>query len=381
MLRRYLEMRSDNENNWDSIREKIIGLGEQSIRKSYYPELQQRISELERFRALLDETNDAIFLSEVSSGKFADFNNSACEQLGYSPQKLSEMSVQDIISSGEIEGMKHIVDNLVEGRQFKNRLTVETFLKRQDNSLINVEINISLVCFSDDDYIVMVARDITERKEFENALKSSIKEKEVLIREIHHRVKNNMQIISSLLNLQKQYVHDEEAGNVLLESQNRVKSMAMIHEKLYQTQNFSEINFGDYITSLVDDLFSSYGSYSRRIKKKMIFDEIMLGLETAIPCGLIISELVTNTLKYAFPNQMEGEFRIEMYEIDGFYHLIISDNGVGIPPNLNFEKTETLGLVLVDSLVNQLEGTVELERNGGTKFKIVFKELKYEERF
>ena len=141
--------------------------------------------------------------------------------------------------------MKHIIDNLVEGRQFKNRLTVETFLKRQDNSLINVEINISLVCFSDDDYIVMVARDITERKEFENALKSSIKEKEVLIREIHHRVKNNMQIISSLLNLQKQYVHDEEAGNVLLESQNRVKSMAMIHEKLYQTQNFSEINFGD----------------------------------------------------------------------------------------------------------------------------------------
>jgi PAS domain S-box-containing protein len=374
-------MHSDNDKNWDSIREKIIGLGEQSIRKSYYPELQQRISELERFRALLDETNDVIFLTEVHSGKLADFNISASEKLGYSPQKLSEMSVHDIISPDEIEGMKHIIDNLVKGRKLKNRLTVETFLKRQDNSQINVEINISLVRFSDDAYIVMVARDITERKAFENALKSSIKEKEVLIREIHHRVKNNMQIISSLLNLQKQYVHDEEASSVLLESQNRVKSMAMIHEKLYKTQNFSEINFGDYITSLVDDLFSSYGSYSGRIKKEMIFDEIMLGLETAIPCGLIISELVTNTLKYAFPNQMEGEFRIEMYEIDGLYHLIISDNGVGIPPNINFDKTETLGLVLVDSLVNQLEGTVELERNGGTKFKIIFKELKYEERF
>ncbi|HHY00517.1 MAG TPA: PAS domain S-box protein [Methanothermobacter sp.] len=374
-------MHSDNDKNWDSIREKIIGLGEQSIRKSYYPELQQRISELERFRALLDETNDVIFLIEVHSGKLADFNISASEKLGYSPQKLSEMSVYDIISPDEIEGMKHIIDNLVKGRKLKNRLTVETFLKRQDNSQINVEINISLVRFSDDAYIVMVARDITERKAFENALKSSIKEKEVLIREIHHRVKNNMQIISSLLNLQKQYVHDEEASSVLLESQNRVKSMAMIHEKLYKTQNFSEINFGDYITSLVDDLFSSYGSYSGRIKKEMIFDDIMLGLETAIPCGLIISELVTNTLKYAFPNQMEGEFRIEMYEIDGLYHLIISDNGVGIPPNINFDKTKTLGLVLVDSLVNQLEGTVELKRNGGTKFKIIFKELKYEERF
>jgi len=373
-------MRSSNEDNWDSIREKIIGLGEQSIRKSYYPELQQRISELERFRALLDETNDAIFLSELPSGKFADFNSSACEQLGYSPQEMSEMSINDIIAPGKLEGMKGIIDDLIAGKQLKNRLTVETFLMKQDDSPINVEINISLVRFSDDAYMVMVARDITERKEFENALKSSLKEKEVLIREIHHRVKNNMQIISSLLNLQKQYVNDEEAVNVLLESQNRVKSMAMIHEKLYKTNNFSEINFGDYIKSLVDDLFRSYGADPVQIKKKMIFDEIMLGLETAIPCGLIISELVTNTLKYAFPNHMEGEFRIEMYEIDNLYHLTISDNGVGMPPDINFDKTETLGLILVNTLVNQLEGTVELESNNGTQFKIVFKELEYEER-
>jgi two-component system, sensor histidine kinase PdtaS len=373
-------MRSDHEDNWDSIREKIIGLGEQSIRKSYYPELQQRVSELERFRALLDETNDIIFLAELPSGKFADFNNSACEQLGCSPQKMSEMSINDIIAPDEIERMNGIIGNLIEGRKLTNRLTVETFLKKQDNSQINVEINISLVVFSDDIYMVMVARDITERKEFENALKSSLKEKEVLIREIHHRVKNNMQIISSLLNLQKQYVNDEEAVDVLLESQNRVKSMAMIHEKLYKTVNFSEINFEDYINSLVDDLFSSYGADPHRIKKKMIFDEIMLGLETAIPCGLIISELVTNTLKYAFPNHMEGEFRIEMYEIDGVFHLIISDNGVGMPPNIDFDKTETLGLRLVNTLINQLEGTVELKSNNGTEFKIIFRELEYEER-
>jgi two-component system, sensor histidine kinase PdtaS len=373
-------MRSDSDDDWESIRSKIIGLGEQSIRKSYYPELQQRISELERFKALLDETNDAIFLFEVPSGKFADFNNSACDQLGYSPKKMAEMSVDDIIATEKMAEMKNIISNLIEGKHLQNRQTVETVLQRYDNSIIHVEINISLVRFSDDSYIVMVARDITERKEFENALKSSLKEKEVLIREIHHRVKNNMQIISSLLNLQKQYVNDEEAVNVLLESQNRVKSMAIIHEKLYKSRNFSEINFADYVKSLVDDLFHSYGVDSNRIKKTMELDDLMLGLETAIPCGLIISELVTNTLKYAFPNHEKGEFKIELHEIDDLYCLIIRDNGVGIPENMDFNKTDTLGLQLVKSLVNQVEGTIELIKGNGTEFKIIFKELDYKER-
>lgn len=190
-----------------------------------------------------------------------------------------------------------------------------------------------------------------------------------------------MQIISSLLNLQKQYVNDEEAVNVLKESQNRVKSMAMIHEKLYKSRNFSEINFADYIQSLVSDLFYSYGVDSNRVKTIILLEEVMMGLETAIPCGLIVSELVTNTLKYAFPNHGKGEFRIELHShSDGLYDLIISDNGVGMPENINFDETETLGLQLVNSLVNQLEGTIELNRNNGTEFKIKFKELEYKER-
>ncbi|MCC7550538.1 MAG: PAS domain S-box protein [Methanobacterium sp.] len=373
-------MPSDDNDDWDSIREKIIGLGEQSIRKSYYPELQQRLSELERFRALLDETNDAIFLCELPSARFADVNHSTCKQLGYSSQEMQEMSVDDIITPDEIGKMRTIISNLIEEKPLQNRETVETFLKRSDNSKINVEINISLVKFSENFYIVMVARDITERKEFENALKSSLEEKEVLIREIHHRVKNNMQIISSLLNLQKQYVHDEEAVNVLLESQNRVKSMAMIHEKLYKSRNFSEINFADYIRSLVDDFFYSYGVDSNQIKKNIILDEVMFGLETAIPCGLIISELVTNSLKYAFPHHKNGELKIELHAAAEEYCLIISDDGVGIPENINFDETDTLGLKLVNSLVKQLEGTIELVKYNGTEFKILFKELKYKER-
>lgn len=374
-------MRSDSDDNWDSIREKIIGLGEQSIRKSYYPELQQRLSELERFRALLDETNEAIFLCEVPSGRFADVNKSACQQLGYSSSQMLGMRVDDIIAPDKMEEMRTIIFSLFDGKHLQNRKTIETVLMGDDSSQTNVEMSISLVRFGDAFYTVMVAHDITERKIFEDALKSSLREKEVLIKEIHHRVKNNMQIISSLLNLQKQYVNDEEAVNVLKESQNRVKSMAMIHEKLYKSRSFSEINFSDYIRGLVSDLFYSYGVDSNRIRTIIVLDEVMMGLETAIPCGLIVSELVTNTLKYAFPHQEEGEFRIELHAYeDGFYELIISDNGVGIPENFDLDETETLGLQLVKSLVNQLEGTVELIREVGTMFKIKFKELEYKER-
>lgn len=373
-------MRSDSDENWNSIREKIIGLGEQSIRKSYYPELQERLRELERFRALLDETSDAIFLFEVSTGRFADVNKSACHQLGYSSSEMKNRSIEDVFAPEKLEFMQVLINNLIKGKHLQNRKTVETVFKRRDQSIIDVEIDVSLVQFSQVFYIVMIARDITERKEFENALKASINEKEVLIREIHHRVKNNMQIISSLLNLQKQYVHDEEAVNVLLESQNRVKSMAIIHEKLYKSGNFSQINFADYIKSLVNDLFYSYGVDISQIKKTIILEEVMLGLETAIPCGLIISELVTNTLKYAFPNHRKGEFKIELHSADDLYHLIIYDDGVGIPEDVDFFESDTLGLKLVSSLVDQLEGTIELLRDKGTVFKIVFKELDYKER-
>lgn len=166
-------MPADPNDNWNSIREKIIGLGEQSIKKSYYPELQQRLLELERFRALLDVTNEAIFLSEVPSGRFTDVNNSACEQLGYSPQEMNEMSVEDIIAPEKMDEMRDIVSNLIDGKHLKNRQTIETVLRKSDNSQINVEINIGLVSFGDDYYLVIVARDITERKEAEQTLKES----------------------------------------------------------------------------------------------------------------------------------------------------------------------------------------------------------------
>ncbi|WP_048189850.1 sensor histidine kinase [Methanobacterium sp. SMA-27] len=222
--------------------------------------------------------------------------------------------------------------------------------------------------------------DITKRKMTDNKIKSSLKEKNTLLREIHHRVKNNMQIISSLLNLQKNYVEDKEAVNVLNESQNRVKSMAMIHEKLYMSDDLAHINFVDYIQSLVINLFYSYNVEETRIKPILEIENVSLNMETAVPCGLIISELVSNTLKYAFPNERKGEIYVSLKTVDDKYEIIIRDNGVGLPEDIDFNNLETLGLLLINNLTEQIDGELTINRSPGTEFKIKFKELEYKER-
>jgi PAS domain S-box-containing protein len=222
--------------------------------------------------------------------------------------------------------------------------------------------------------------DITKLRNAEDEIKASLKEKNVLLKEIHHRVKNNMQIISSLLNLQKQYVEEEEAVDVLKESQNRVKSMAIIHEKLYLSKDLTSINFKGYIESLVSNLFYSYNIKSSQIKPVLDIENIKLNMETAVPCGLIISEIVSNSLKYAFPNRMKGKIHVSLKPEEDEYELIISDNGIGLPEGLDFNKLDSLGLLLVTNLTEQIDGEININRSHGTLFKINFKELKYKKR-
>jgi two-component sensor histidine kinase len=191
-----------------------------------------------------------------------------------------------------------------------------------------------------------------------------------------------MQIISSLLNLQSQYVEgDELAADVLKESQNRVKSMAMVHEKLYQSTTLTDIKFDDYIKRLVSDLFYSYNILEDQVKPVIDVKKVRLNMETAIPCGLIISELVSNSLKHAFPERRKGEVNVSLKVQDNEYELVVGDDGVGLPDELDFKNTNTLGLQLVSSLVNQVDGEIELDKSHGTKFTIVFKKLEYKERF
>jgi ammonium transporter len=211
---------------------------------------------------------------------------------------------------------------------------------------------------------------------------NSLKEKEMLLREIHHRVKNNLQVISSLIGLQSRYRKDDQAIEMAKESQNRIKAMALIHEKLYRSKDFANVEFSDYIKNLVNDLFASYRVSTSRVALKLDIKNISLGIDTAIPTGLIVNELVSNSLKYAFPEGMDGEIRISLRSLNnGEKELIVSDNGVGLPESLDIEKAESLGLRMITNLTERsLHGKVNINKSNGTEFQIIFKEKEYKER-
>jgi PAS domain S-box-containing protein len=220
--------------------------------------------------------------------------------------------------------------------------------------------------------------DITERKRAEEQIKTSLREKEVLLKEIHHRVKNNLQVISSLVSLQSGYLKDREALDFFKETQNRIRSMAIIHEKLYQSRDLAQIDFAAYVHDLVAHLFHSYGISPEDIGVKVNIAEVSLSVNTAILCGLIINELVSNSLKYAFPNGQRGLIGVDLFieqENNGHqFTLTVSDNGVGMMENAAGGRTHSLGLQLVSRIAKQLGGAVELKSKGGTQFRISFKE-------
>jgi two-component sensor histidine kinase len=204
-------------------------------------------------------------------------------------------------------------------------------------------------------------------------VEESLEEKNILLKEIHHRVKNNLQVISSLLNLQSAQIKDPVTVQLFRDSQNRVRSMALIHEKLYQSHDLARIDFKSYIESLSNYLVRSYATEARRVTFRLEIEQISLGIDQAVPCGLIINELVSNSLKYAFPDNQKGEVTIQ-FKIDERQQLqlTVGDNGIGFPESIDFQNTASLGLQLVNSLVNQLEGSIELIRSSGTQFRIVF---------
>ncbi|MFA5267457.1 MAG: PAS domain S-box protein [Methanoregula sp.] len=216
--------------------------------------------------------------------------------------------------------------------------------------------------------------EVLQRQETEKKLQGSYDEKVLLLKEIHHRVKNNLQIIASLLNLQSRYIKDESTLAAIRESQNRVKAMALVHEKLYRSEDISHISLYDYIRFLGTGLFQFYDAKARGIQFTLEIHEVNVDIDAAIPLGLILNELISNSLKYAFPEGKKGEIAISVKKEDHTITVLFRDNGIGIPADLDWRDTQSLGLRLVNTLVDQMNGTVELDRSSGTQFTMVLHE-------
>ena len=330
-----------------------------------------------KFRNLVETTPDMIWEID-KTGKFTYISPQSSDILGYTPQEIVGKNIFSFIDPLVVENIQKIFSKHIEN--FTKINTLEVPAQRKDGTKITLEIRSVRANDNPDNHdgFQGIARDITEKAIATNQLKTSIHEKDILLQEIHHRVKNNMQIISSLLNLQITYLDDDGAVNLLKESQNRVRSMAIIHEKLYQSNDFTKINLAEYINSLVNGLFYSY-SIKNHINSSIDVDDVELNIETAVPIGLILNELVSNSLKHGFPTG-GGEIYIKLKTVDDKYEMIVGDNGKGFPKDIDFRNTDSLGLQLINNLVNQIDGQITLNNDNGTEFKILFPELIYKER-
>lgn len=244
----------------------------------------------------------------------------------------------------------------------------------KNNEAVWMQMFLNPVYFNEQlEEISCLAYDITDRKEIDKKIRESLKEKEVLLQEVHHRVKNNLQVISSILSLQSSFVDDEKVLTLLEESRNRIKSMSYIHEALYQRKDFSSIEFTEYVRTLVGNLVHTYSITAGRVELITQFDEVYLSIDQAIPCGLIINELVSNAMKYAYEGINKPSLTICIRELEGQkVKICVADNGVGLPSDFRYEEADSLGIQLVYMLVEQLDGQVVIERGGGTEFLITF---------
>jgi two-component sensor histidine kinase len=272
------------------------------------------------------------------------------------------------------QGTKHCCP-LREVEKTKKPVTVEHVHYDKDGNARNIEVNCYPILDSSGNVaqVIEYCLDITQRKRAEEQIKASLKEKDLLLKEVHHRVKNNLQVISSMLNLQSRKITDQQNLEPFRESQNRIRSMAFIHERLYQSEDLSKVNFKRYLETLATYLLQSYEVNQDSIRLYSEVENVQLDISRSIACGLLINELVSNSLKYAFTESQKGEIRIGLKRVgENQYKLVVSDDGIGLPEELDFRNTNSLGLQLVNTLTNQLQGGIEVVRNNGTTFKITF---------
>lgn len=335
-------------------------------------EVQQRTGQLEasekELRNIFNTAHDAIIIFAPEEETVYDVNKRACKMYGFTRPEFIGMSLETI-SKDPGAGRKKINDILDAGGYHN----FESEQYRKDGTLMIVEVNASLINYRGEIAILSLNRDISARKHAEEQIKRSLEEKVIMLKEIHHRVKNNLQIISSLLDLQSDHLDDPDVIRVFQESKNRIHSMSLVHENLYQSSDMARIDTEDYIRSVVDYFFSTYGNHRGNVIPSIQVERISLDMDSAVPMGLILTELLSNALKHAFQPGPEGRVVIKLHsERIGVLKLTVQDNGVGLPQDVDVKHTRTLGLQLVTLLTRQLRGSIEVERDTGTSFTITF---------
>ncbi|MFO7889469.1 MAG: PAS domain S-box protein [bacterium] len=325
----------------------------------------------ERYNALYNRSLDLVFVHNFQ-GKFLDANAATLNQFGYSKEEIKTLNFSTLLADKDQqsrvqESLKELVKT-----GYQKELT-QFRLRSKDGKIIWVETKASVIYKEGKPYAIQgIARDITERKRAEQQIKSNLNEKEVLLKEVHHRVKNNLNIIVSLLNLQSEQIKNkEQALSALSETRDRVYSMALIHDQLYQTDNFSNINMKTYIQTMARGLMSSLSS-GKKVSVNIEIKDIYLNINKAIPCGLILNEIVTNCLKHAFPKRGKGKILIEFHRYNNQYEFLVRDDGVGLPEKIDIKKSKSLGLKLIHLLTKQLGGNITIKKKKGTEFRIIF---------